>query len=206
MIDHPKEDMQVEINLQFIGMLQIEEPPILEDEIKQLTEQKEGLKGAYEAFAKLIADLKEDIRVSPIATDLLKELKNSEPIEMVAGSVGICDLSGSNRATPDVAELSSKKASSDRTSTESNDSEASTKDDPDSSSEKVVDPFAKKTTDPPIEKTTEELEDGEVRRSSLGNQDITEPIAEEIRNPAAQAVDPVQGKEFEKKETEESVS
>lgn len=80
----PKEDMldlaQIKSNLQFIGSIQDDEPPFLDSEAKKLTEQKGDLEGGHEVFTKLVADLKEVLRVSPAPTNMLKELNDGEPI------------------------------------------------------------------------------------------------------------------------------
>lgn len=111
--DQPKEDMvdlaQIEGNLQFIGLLQSEEPPSPDDLVKQLTEQKTELEGAHEKFARLETELKEDLNVSLVSFDLVNSLINGEPVESAAANVGIRDFSDSNRGTPRIAELSLKK-------------------------------------------------------------------------------------------------
>lgn len=119
----PKEDMldlaQIKRNLQFIGLLRGEEPPSLDAEVKYLTEPKGVVDGAYEEFSRLVADLKEDLQVSPVLSNLLIELNNGEPIEIAAASVGGWDFSGLNRRNPGMSELRSKKTSEDPTSSRS---------------------------------------------------------------------------------------
>lgn len=111
----PKQDMvdlaQIEGNLQFIELLRGEEPPSLDAEVEQLTHQRSDLEGAYEEFAKLVPDLKEDLRVYPVSPISVNDHIDGEPIVSTAATVGVRDFSGSNRRTSGIADLGSKATS-----------------------------------------------------------------------------------------------
>lgn len=96
-------------------MLKSEKLPVFDEQVLKLTEQQAKREGAYEEFLKLVTDLREDLQILLVASDLLNELNSGEPIETAAAGVDIRDFSGLNRRTPGIVELCSKKSTEHQT-------------------------------------------------------------------------------------------
>ncbi|KFK32076.1 hypothetical protein AALP_AA6G196400 [Arabis alpina] len=115
-----KEDMmdlaEVDANLEFIKLLQGKKVPKLEDEVKRLKGQQDGIYDAWDVFKELLADVKEVLGILDVAgaTSIVQDEQVSEvagptaaeisPPEFLTGvQVGIEGVDPEERADEDAA-------------------------------------------------------------------------------------------------------
>lgn len=102
--------VQIDSNLQFIGILHKDDALTLDSEVARLTEWRADLEGANEEFERIATRLRDELKLSPISLDIVGSFLGNESVENAAANISVRDFSGSNFGTPVVTELAAEKA------------------------------------------------------------------------------------------------